>query len=169
MNDLKIVCLYGPESTGKTTCAIQLAEFYQTEYVPEVAREFIQSNKFSIEDIIKIGEEQAKRIQEKTATANRVLICDTDLITTQIYSNHYLGMVPPVLFGLEKEIRFDHYFLFDIDVPWVHDGLRDLKHKREEMLGTFRLALEVRGLPYTWVRGNYDDRISLIKKKIDEL
>ena len=168
MKDIIVVCFYGPESTGKTTSARRLAALYQTEYVPEVAREFIQSNIFSEDDIVKIGEEQVKRTLEKLETANRILFCDTDLITTQIYAQHYLGVVPPILYELEKKIQFDHYFLFDIDVLWLADGLRDLGHKREEMLSVFKIALESRGLPYTWVRGSYDERESIILRKLIE-
>lgn len=169
MKDIIVVCFYGPESTGKTTSARRLAALYQTEYVPEVAREFIQSNIFSEDDIVKIGEEQVKRTLEKLETANRILFCDTDLITTQIYAQHYLGIVPPILYELEKKIQFDHYFLFDIDVPWEGDGLRDLGHRQEEMLRIFKFGLERRGLEYTWVRGNFEERIGLIKRKLEEL
>ena len=36
------ITLYGPESTGKTTLAKQLAEHYQTVWTPEFARDFLQ-------------------------------------------------------------------------------------------------------------------------------
>jgi HTH-type transcriptional regulator, transcriptional repressor of NAD biosynthesis genes len=169
INQLFLVCLYGPESTGKTELAKVMAKYFQTEYVPEVAREFITSNDFSIEDIIKIGEEQARRIKAKQKTANRILFCDTDLITTQIYSSHYLGVVPPVLIQLENEIRFDQYFLFDNDVPWVADGLRDLENHREEMLDIFKNELEKRAIPYKWIKGTYKEREATMMKEMNAL
>ncbi|MCB0468427.1 MAG: ATP-binding protein, partial [Aequorivita sp.] len=36
------VVLYGPESTGKTTLAEQLAEHYRTQWVPEFMRDYLQ-------------------------------------------------------------------------------------------------------------------------------
>jgi nicotinamide riboside kinase len=36
--------MFGPESTGKTTLAIQLADHYKTAWVPEFARDFLQRN-----------------------------------------------------------------------------------------------------------------------------
>ena len=45
---LKVV-LYGPESSGKTTLAIQLAKYYKTKYVPEFARQFLQ-NKWDLKN-----------------------------------------------------------------------------------------------------------------------
>ena len=38
---LKIV-LFGPESTGKTTLAKELASYYKTNWVPEFARDYLQ-------------------------------------------------------------------------------------------------------------------------------
>lgn len=166
---VKKICFYGAESTGKSTMAKRMAELYNTEFVPEVAREIISSNVFTLEDIVTIGYAHAARIEEKTRIANKILFCDTDAITTQIYSQHYLGVVPEVLYELEKSVRYDAYFLFDIDVPWVADDLRDLGHQREVMFNIFKEALEVRNIPYIFVRGTYEEREALIRKEIDRL
>lgn len=166
INGIKLVCFYGPESTGKSTMAKHLAEIYKTEYVPEVARELIASNDFSVDDIVRIGHAQTQRVKEKLKTANKILFCDTDLITTQIYSRHYLNAVPPILFELEKEISYDHYFLFDIDVPWINDGLRDLGNRREEMMRVFKSELSVRGIVPTLVKGRWPEREATISGKL---
>ena len=86
INHIKVVCFYGPESTGKSFMAKKMASTYKTEFVPEVARELITSNDFNREDIIMIGRAQTERIFQKARKANKILFCDTDLITTQIYS-----------------------------------------------------------------------------------
>lgn len=159
---VKKICFYGPESTGKSFLARNLAAAFQTELVPEVAREIITSNEFTVEDIIKIGHAQTQRVLDKVKTANRFLFCDTDVITTQVYCKYYLGVVPQVLFELEKKIHYDHYFLFDVDVPWVKDGMRDLGHKREEMFKIFKHELDRRKIPYTLVRGDYEEREKIV-------
>jgi HTH-type transcriptional repressor of NAD biosynthesis genes len=159
---VKKICFYGPESTGKSTMAKRMAEKYNTVFVPEVARELLTSNDFSIDDIIRIGYAQAERVIENLKVANRFLFCDTDAITTQIYSAYYLQQVPPVLHELEKQIIYDHYFLFDIDVPWMADGLRDLGEKREEMFKLFREELEKRNIAYTIVQGKWAQREKII-------
>ncbi len=166
---VKKICFYGPESTGKSFMAEKLAAYYHTEWVPEVSRELVDSNEFTVEDIIKIGNAQTQRVLDKTKTANRILFCDSDLITTQIYCRHYLGVVPEILFKLEKEITYDHYFLFDIDVPWVNDGLRDLGERRMEMFGVFRDELIKRNIPFELVRGNYEAREAQLMNWIDRL
>jgi HTH-type transcriptional regulator, transcriptional repressor of NAD biosynthesis genes len=155
---IKKICLYGPESTGKSSLAMRLAEIFNTTFVPEVAREMLVTNDFTVDDILQIGIRHAERIQQQLTLANRILFCDTDVITTQIYSQYYLHVIPEILYQLERETTYDHYFLLDIDVPWVSDGLRDLGHKREEMFEIFKGALESRKIPYTLLQGNFDVR-----------
>lgn len=169
MNRPILVCFYGPESTGKSSMARHMAERYNTEFVPEVAREIVTSNTFTEADIISIGREQTARILEKMKTANKILFCDTDLITTAIYSDTYLHVVPREIAELEKQIQFDQYFLFDIDVPWEADGLRDLGERRPEMLERFRTELEKRSIPYITVTGPFENRVGIIVKVIDAL
>jgi HTH-type transcriptional repressor of NAD biosynthesis genes len=166
---VKKICFYGPESTGKSTMAKKMAAHFNTEFVPEVAREFVTSNIFTAEDISIIAVEHYKRIVEKTKTANKLLLCDTDAITTAIYSQHYLNTVPHIVFDLEKKVSFDLYFLFDIDVEWVADELRDLGDQRERMFMVFKNELERRKIPFILVSGNYEKREKLVLKKLNEL
>jgi HTH-type transcriptional repressor of NAD biosynthesis genes len=166
---VKRLCFYGPESTGKSTLAIRLAEKFNTEFVPEVARELITSNNFTIDDIIRIGNAQTQRVLEKTKTANKILFCDTDLITTQIYSQHYLGEVPEVLYELEKKVSYHQYFLFDIDVPWVADGLRDLGERREEIITVFAQRLMDSGIIPIPISGTYEVREQMLIRYVNSL
>jgi HTH-type transcriptional repressor of NAD biosynthesis genes len=169
LKGISLICFYGPESTGKSTMAKHFAQLYNTEFVPEVARELITSNDFTVDDIIRIGLAQTERVKEKLKTSNKFLFCDTDLITTQIYSKKYLGIVPKILFDLEKEISYDKYFLFDIDVPWIADGLRDLNHQREEMLKIFKKELTKRQIQFVRVKGDWKEREKIIKTHLDSL
>ncbi len=167
--ETKIICFYGPESTGKSTMAKHFAGIYKTEFVPEVARELITSNDFTVDDIIRIGQAQTERVKEKLKAADQLLFCDTDLITTQIYSRKYLGVVPKILLDLEKEIHYDYYFLFDIDVPWVADGLRDLNNQRAEMIKVFEMELEKREIQFIKVKGSWKEREEIIKREIEKI
>ncbi len=166
---IKKVCLFGPESVGKTTLTQQLAAHYQTIFVPEVARDLLITNNFTRADIIHIGHAQTAAVQIAEQQANRILFCDTDLITTQIYADVYLHEVPAVLYELERQIHYDAYVLLNIDVPWVADGLRDLGHRRAEMLARFRQELEYRQQPYTLVSGSFSDRMAAICQLADQL
>ena len=169
IDSIKLVCFYGPESTGKSFLSEKLAKQYNTEVVPEVSRELLTGNTFNREDIMAIGREQTKRVFQKARTANKILFCDTDLITTQIYSREYLKVVPPVLYEFEKMIEYDLYFLFDIDVPWVSDGVRDLgsPENRKRMHGIFKEELDRRGIHYITVRGNWEQREKIVSQAVD--
>ena len=74
---IKIV-LYGPESTGKSTLAKQLAEYYKTDFVQEYAREYLQKkyDQFGLicelNDILPIAKGQMNL--ENNATKNNSLI-----------------------------------------------------------------------------------------------
>ncbi len=166
---VKKVCFYGAESTGKSTMAKRMAEIFNTEFVPEVARELITSNDFTVDDIIRIGHAQTQRVIDKSKTANKILFCDTDVITTQIYSRHYLNVVPEVLFELEKQIHYDAYFFFDIDTAWLADGLRDLGNKRTEMSEIFRSELVKRKIHFEMVRGTWAEKENFVKERVHAL
>jgi HTH-type transcriptional repressor of NAD biosynthesis genes len=166
---VKKICFYDPESTGKSTMAEKMALHYQTTFVPEVARELINSNDITIDDIIKIGTAQTERVKEKTNSANKLVFCDTDLITTKIYSQYYLNEVPQILNDLEKEICYDLYFLLDIDVEWVADHLRDFGDRRLEIFNLFKSELEKRGIAYIQISGDYKTREEKIREIIDSI
>jgi len=164
-----LICLYGPESVGKTTLAQQLAEHYQTVFVPEVARDLITSNELTPEDYIRIGEAQTRAVKQAIPLANKVLICDTDLITTELYAKIYLEHVPLELYGFENEVTYDRHFLLNIDVPWVADGLRDLGGRRAEVYWLFQEALIQRGIDYVDVSGSWQQRWQTVTQEIDRL
>lgn len=166
---VKRLCIYGPESTGKSTLTRRLAAHYHTAFVPEVARELITSNDFSVDDIVRIGFAHHERVMAENDKAHKILFCDTDVITTQIYSQLYLGVVPPVLHALERCISYHHYFFLDIDVPWVPDGLRDLGDRRQEMRAWFLQELERRNISYTILRGSFEEREQTIRAFVDAL
>jgi HTH-type transcriptional regulator, transcriptional repressor of NAD biosynthesis genes len=60
-------------------------------------------------------------------------------------------------------------FFLDIDVPWKSDILRDLSHRRKEMMEKFEYELVKRKIAYTIVRGNYREREEQVISHIDEM
>lgn len=164
---VKKICFYGSESTGKSTMSAKMAAHYKTDFVPEAARDILQSNEFGEKEIVAIGKLQHQYIQEKLKTANKLLFCDTDAITTQIYAQHYLGKVPPEIYEFEKLTTYDLYFLLDIDTPWIADPLRDQGHRRQEMFELFKNELEKRKIEYVLISGNYEERERRVREVVD--
>ncbi|MCF7568441.1 DUF4301 family protein [Sabulilitoribacter arenilitoris] len=174
-NCIKVV-LFGPESTGKTTLSKQLAKHYNTVWVPEYAREYLQ-NKWNAEqktcqpkDLLPIAEGQMKLENELVKKANSVLICDTDLLETKVYSEaYYLGTCDPILQKFALENTYDLYFLTYIDTPWEADDLRDKPNERSRMFKAFETALKKHNKPYVLLKGNKIERLEMAINHIDKL
>ena len=175
VNLVKVV-LFGPESTGKTTLASLLAKHYETVWVPEFARDYLQEkfNRTQIiceySDLLPIAKGQMRLENQLAMEANRVLICDTDLLETLVYSRQYYeGRVDPLLRKYAELNTYDLYLLTDIDVPWEPDDLRDRPHQREEMFRAFEQALIDYDREYIRLSGSQDQRMEKAIDHIDRL
>ena len=174
-NCLKVV-LFGPESTGKTTLSKQLAEHFNTLWVPEYMRQYLQSKwdaegeKCNMDDLIPIAEGQMQLENDTAKQANKVLICDTNLLEISVYSKHYYnGFCPEEIEKHAKESVYDLYFLTDIDVPWEMDDLRDRPNDRQKMFCTFETQLKEYKLQYEILKGSKAERLECAVKNILEL
>ena len=175
INLVKVV-LFGPESTGKTTLSGQLARHYNTVWAPEFAREYLQ-DKWNNErktceqhDLIPIAEGQMDLENELAKKADKVLICDTDLLETKVYSEEYYGgFVDPKLDEAAVANTYDIYFLTYIDTPWEADDLRDRPEQRLEMFKAFENALKKYNRPYVLLKGDKETRLKKAVEIIDEL
>ncbi len=175
LNIVKVV-LFGPESTGKTTLSKQLARHYNTVWAPEYARQYLQ-NKWNNErktcensDLIPIAIGQMKLENELAKKADKVLICDTDLLETKIYSEEYYGgFVNPELEKAAINNIYDLYLLTDIDTPWEDDDLRARPDQRLEMFKAFENALIKYNRPYILLKGDRKKRIEDAINKIDKI
>lgn len=174
-NIIKVV-LFGPESTGKTTLSSQLAEHYNTVWTPEYARKYLQK-KWNNErktcenfDLVPIAIGQMKSENKLAKKADKILICDTDLLETKVYSeSYYGGIVDPNLDKFAIENKYDLYFLTYIDTPWEADDLRDRPDERQAMFNTFESALKKYNRPYITLKGNKKTRLKSAITAIDKL
>ncbi len=175
-SNLVKVVLFGPESTGKTTLSGQLARYYNTVWTPEFAREYLQdkwNNERKIceqKDIIPIAEGQIKLENDLSLKADKVLICDTDLLETKVYSEEYYGgFVNTILDKAAIENSYDIYFLTYIDTPWEADDLRDKPGERLEMFTAFENTLKKYNRPYVLLKGDKETRLKKAIEVIDGL
>jgi HTH-type transcriptional regulator, transcriptional repressor of NAD biosynthesis genes len=158
---VKRVLLVGPESTGKTTLAQQLAAHFATTWVPEYGREYVvaRGNRFAYDDVLPIAFGQAESEETRAREANRLLFCDTDWLTTLVWSEFYFGRSPLALQRLVAERRYDLTLLLDVDLPWENDGTRELGHRRAEFRDAIRAELTSRRIPYTTIQGTGPARL----------
>ena len=174
-NCIKVV-LFGPESTGKTTLSKQLARHYNSIWVPEYAREYLQ-NKWNNErktcepkDLLPIAIGQMHLENTLAKKTDSVLICDTDLLETKVYSEtYYSGTCNPIIEKYALQNIYDLYFLTYIDTPWEADDLRDKPEERLIMFKTFQDTLIKYNRPYVLLRGDKETRLETAVKHIDKL
>jgi len=170
------VVMFGPESTGKTTLSRQLARYYNSVWVPEYAREYLQ-DKWNNErktcepkDLLLIAKGQMKLENKLAKKTDTILICDTDLLETKVYSEaYYLGGCDPILEKYALENTYNLYFLTYIDTPWEADDLRDKPEEREVMFKAFENALIKNKRPYVILKGDKKERLQKAVKHIDKL
>lgn len=174
-NCIKVV-LFGPESTGKTTLSRQLARYYNTVWAPEYARAYLQ-NIWNTEkrtcqpkDLLPIAYGQMKIENDLLKHAEQVLICDTDLLETKVYSEaYYSGTCDPTLDKYAQENSYHLYFLTYIDIPWEADDLRDKPNERERMFRAFKEALIKYKRPFVLLKGSKEERLKKAIFHIDQL
>lgn len=162
------VVILGAESTGKSTLAARLAQHFQTLWVPEYGRTYVEempkrgldpfhypwcSDDFSqIAGMQRLWEDQAAR------QCHGLLICDTDALTTSTWHERYLGHVNPWL----EQLGLDHaghlYLLSSPDTPFVQDGFRDGEAIRTWMDQRFEAVLRTHQLPFVRLSGDWAAR-----------
>ena len=169
------VVLTGSESTGKSTLARELAAHYRTVCCAESVREYLDQKAsragansepdtsvptafLTSEDVEPIARAQIEAEDAACHHANRILILDTDLLSTMVYARHYYGECPDWIVE-EARRRCAHlYLLMDIDIPWVADPQRDRGDRREGMQDLFRAALQEIGARSVTISGSWDER-----------
>jgi len=177
---VKRVCLVGPESTGKSILAQKLAAHYQTVFVEEYARslldEYVQNRGYQggevkYPDIATIARGQIATEDSLALRANRVIFCDTDLITTVYWSHYYFKKC---LAWVKKEAetrKYDLYLLLDTDTPYVKDAQRPMTKlkDRQEFHQWWQIELKKRKRKFLNLQGNWDERFEKARQAVDQL
>jgi HTH-type transcriptional regulator, transcriptional repressor of NAD biosynthesis genes len=165
------VCVFGPESTGKSTLAKQLAERFGTVYVPEYAKTYIEANGKEIddEDMLAIARGQCALEDAVARDANGVLFCDSDLVTSIIWSGRLVGKVPDWLRNEADRRHYDLYLLTHYDVPWVDDVHRYIPEESPAFFDRCVLELDSRKRRYSQIKGSWEDRFKLAVAAVEEM
>jgi HTH-type transcriptional regulator, transcriptional repressor of NAD biosynthesis genes len=159
---VKTVCVYGPESCGKTTLCERLAAHFETVWQPEFARDHLGERHCEHSDMEPIAAGHLLERRRYKRLANKLLFVDTDTITTKIFSEHYYGRCPPRIDEMIDlpENRNDLYLLLKPDVPWVPDTSRDLgdPQVRWKLYERYEQELARRKISYVAIGGDWDAR-----------
>ena len=163
---VKIV-LFGPESSGKTTLATQLAVHFNAQWVPEYMRTYLElkwkNSKKTIEkkDLLPIARGHIRDENNLAGQTDTLLLLDTNMLQRKTYSQYYYnGWCPAQIIKASQTHHYDYYFLTNIDVPWEKDNLRDRPNDRDKMFRIFEQQLIKNNTPYTILEGSKQDRLT---------
>lgn len=176
-NTVKTVTILGAESTGKTTLCQDLAAAFNSPFVLEFMREYLQKKWDELqltctwEDLIPIAQGQInlENAQAKIAAkSGGYLFCDTCLFELMVYSYWYYGDCPKALEAAALSHHYDLVLLTCVDIPWVADDLRDSPNDRDAISDFFEMMLNRYQIPFYNVGGSRDNRVQLVATLLAE-
>ena len=165
------IAITGTESTGKSTLAQQLASHYQTLYVREYSREYLEplSRHWVFEDIEKIATGQVKKEDELSSKANQILFADTELIVIKIWYEYYGWRCPDWIIEQIKSNPYDLYLFMNKDLPWQADPLRENPNDNMNLFPRFEKELKSFQTNYRLISGVGEERFKNAVTAVEEL
>ena len=165
------IAILGPESTGKTELARQLAEYYNVPWVPEYARVYVENLKepYTYADVCNIALKQIEQEKQfESADVNsKYVFFDTDLIITKVWFEHCFGKVPNFVTDRLKSGFFDLYLLCSPDLPWEPDKVREHGHDRDFFFDWYKGEIEQTQKPYVIVNGIGSQRFKNAQEAVE--
>ncbi|MEO6070654.1 MAG: ATP-binding protein [Chitinophagaceae bacterium] len=168
---MKQIVILGPECTGKSTLAAQLAEHYNTVWCPEFAREYLLENgkDYTYEDLLNIAIGQIELEDTLLPGAKDFYFIDTDMYVMKVWCEVAFNNCHPYILKQIAARRYDLLFLCDIDLPWVQDGLREYPDiaMRQKIFKMYKDLLINSGSKWAIVSGSKAERLQTAISIID--
>ena len=158
------IAITGPESTGKSTLAEKLAKHFNTDYIPEYSRTYLENfeGQYTENDVVEIAKKQYELILKEEDKNPEILIADTEIIVCKIWIEYVFKHPNEMIEDLLRRQDFDLYLLCDIDLPWVYDPLRENPNieERKELFEIYKNTLIKMNVPFGIVRGSDEERVN---------
>jgi NadR type nicotinamide-nucleotide adenylyltransferase len=157
---IKRIAITGPECTGKSTLAKDLAEHFKTVYVPEVARFYIDAldRPYTHNDLLEIAKLQCAEEDKLIQKANKFLICDTDLLVIKIWSVFKYGSCDRWILDELIKRKNELYLLCNINLKWQQDSQREHPDARQELFDIYHHELLSMKASYEIITGSEEER-----------
>jgi NadR type nicotinamide-nucleotide adenylyltransferase len=172
---MKKVVVIGPESTGKSTLCEQLANYYNTSWVPEYAREYLlqHGTRYTYDELLTIAQRQVVLEESHIAKASdsKLLFIDTDQYVMKVWCEFVFGKCHPWILDQITKRNYDLYLLCNIDLPWVEDILREYPDlaSRQQLYNIYKSILSNQSVPWVEISGNYDERFQKAVHAVNDL
>lgn len=172
----QLICLIGPECTGKTTLAQALAQQLDGPWVPEYLRTFcdargrtpVPQEQAHIMETQYQQEEAA--LQCANAQGQRWVFCDTAPLLTAIYSVFVFGDKSLLASARMLHTRYALTLLLESDIAWQADGMqREGDHVRAPIQAMLEAELARTGRPVVRVSGTGPARLAAALQAIAAL
>lgn len=121
-----VVLVTGPESSGKSTLARDLAWTLDGRYVPEYARAYLNrtGGAYGPDDLPRIHAGQAEAEAAARASSASFVVCDTGPFVLYVWAEIVFGGIPPLPPAALRR-PYDLVLLCAPDLPWMPDPLRE--------------------------------------------
>jgi NadR type nicotinamide-nucleotide adenylyltransferase len=182
---LRKIVVIGPESTGKSTLCLQLAEHYQTLWCPEFAREYLETHgtDYTYDDLLTIakgqialeeaasGKLQATNEHSPLTTHNSLLFIDTDMYVMKVWCEFAFGKCHSWILHQAAVRKYDLYLLCNVDLPWIEDELREYPdiETRNKLYHFYKDIMINQLVPWVNISGSYEERLKIAITAIDTL
>ncbi len=185
MATLKKIVVIGPESTGKSTLCDKLAKYYDTLWVPEYAREYLEETGavYSYKDLLTIARGQIESEENisyqltahsqctarNSPLSTPVVFIDTDLYVIKVWAEFVFNKCHNWILNRISERKYDLYLLCDVDLPWVEDALREYPDKkiRKKLFLFYKELMVNQSTPWCIISGDYEERLKRAIQCID--
>jgi len=165
-----VVCITGPESSGKTTLSNALSKKLNAVEIPELAREHLENTKgvYSKADLIPIAAAQLEAIRSNSSSNKSLVISDTGVEVVKIWHEVKFGNSAELDSMLLKQFSLvSSYILCSPEIPWEADPLRENPTNRDELFSLYITLLKKHGLNFTVVKGNKATRVDQALKFLE--
>lgn len=168
---VKKVAVVGPECTGKSELCRFLASHYQTAWVPEYARGYLDNlvRPYEQHDLLTIANGQMRLEDKYEKDCKDLMFCDTNLYVIKVWSEFKFGNTHPEILKHIANRHYDLYLLTYIDLPWVADPQREHPHRREELYNIYLNEMKSQPVPCVEIKGLGDERRKNAVNAIDQL
>jgi len=157
---VKKVAVIGPECTGKSELSEFLAGHFETGWVPEYARGYLNNlvRAYQLHDLLAIAHGQIRIEDEWIRGSNKILFCDTNLYVIKVWSEFKFGTCDRTILEQIATRKYDLYLLTGVDLPWEDDPLREHPQQREQLYQIYLNEMKNQPVPFVEIKGDREMR-----------
>lgn len=158
----KIIVITGAESTGKSTLTKALSNHFNSPFIPEFAREYVENlnNKYIYSDVEIIAKKQVEELNHYKNSNYPYIFVDTWLIITKIWFEVVYNKIPDWMESVIQNTNIDLFLVCETDLPWKPDFVRENGgEQRKKLQKKYIETIQHYNYNYQLVQGKGEQRI----------